>query len=409
MPFSARFGAKNVLADRLLHQLKASMSVRVIGASYTDSKVDEMFIEGEKLSSSPTALSAMERLGWRVSFGSEGYDRANESIIKGLLPAQSLVSVFGPSGSFKSFLALSWCCHIAAGISWDGRRVEQGSVLYVAAEGGPGISKRIKAWENHYDLNLGNALGRLDQPAFPADEGHVQGVLDACSALSDVSGMPVKLIVFDTLARCFGGGDENSAKDMGALIKGCDQNRGATDATVLIVHHTGKDPERGARGSSALRAALDAELSVMREQSRSLVLTSTKMKDSETPPKAVYELFAHHLSFDPDGDAITSLALSDQGAKPACSDSGNRPLTKNQQIVIDEIIAADSAGKHPTYKLIREAVKAKGMDTKHYYRWVSDLIARGLLLRDGEILTLLSERGEETSINIQFTETKDVY
>lgn len=368
-----------------------------------------MFIEGEKLSSCSTALSPMERLGWRVSYGSEGYDRANESIIKGLLPAQSLVSVFGPSGSFKSFLTLSWCCHIAAGLPWDGRKVEQGSVLYVAAEGGPGISKRIKAWENHYEIDVGSSLGRLDQPAFPADENHVRGVLDACSALSEASGMPVKLIVFDTLARCFGGGDENSAKDMGAFIKGCDQIRVATDATVLIVHHTGKDPDRGARGSSALRAALDAELSVMREQSRSLVLTSTKMKDSEAPPKAAYELVTHHLSFDPDGDAITSLALSDEGVSPVRAVNEKRPLTKNQQIVFDEIIAVDTAGERPTYKAIRESLKAKGMDTKHYYRWVSDLIARGLLAKDRETLRVLSERDKKSSINYQFTETQDVY
>jgi hypothetical protein len=44
-----------------------------------------------------------------------------------------------------------------------------------------------------------------------------------------------RLIVIDTLARCFGGGDENSAQDMGKFVQACDQLRRATGAAVLAV------------------------------------------------------------------------------------------------------------------------------------------------------------------------------
>lgn len=57
--------------------------------------------------------------------------------------------------------------------------------------------------------------------------------------------MPVRLIILDTLARCFGGSDENAAKDMGAFIQGCDAIKAATQATVLIIHHSGKDRTKG--------------------------------------------------------------------------------------------------------------------------------------------------------------------
>src|SRR5690606_13091125 len=70
------------------------------------------------------------------------------------------------------------------------------------------------------------------------------------------------LIVIDTLARSIVGVDENSAKDMGGVIKHLDQLRRATGSTILLVHHTGKDASAGARGSSALRAAMDTELEV---------------------------------------------------------------------------------------------------------------------------------------------------
>lgn len=98
--------------------------------------------------------------------------------------------------------------------------------------------------------------------------------------------MPVRLVVIDTLARCFGGNDENDARDMGAFIEGCDVIKQKTGATVLVVHHSGKDEAKGARGSSSFRAALDAEFNVKREgQGQALILSCTKMKDAEEPER----------------------------------------------------------------------------------------------------------------------------
>lgn len=61
--------------------------------------------------------------------------------------------------------------------------------------------------------------------------------------------LPIKLIVLDTLDRGFGGSDEIAAKDMGVFIQGCDILKVKTDATILLVNHSGKDQDKGARGS----------------------------------------------------------------------------------------------------------------------------------------------------------------
>jgi hypothetical protein len=74
--------------------------------------------------------------------GSEGFNVRQDYILKHFLPAQSLCSIYGPSGSYKSFLAVSWACHIAAGLSWAGKKVTPGAVLYVVGEGAwvfPGV------------------------------------------------------------------------------------------------------------------------------------------------------------------------------------------------------------------------------------------------------------------------------
>ena len=90
------------------------------------------------MNSSVTAISTtlaevdalpVKRLKVELEYGSTGYDREQSFVIKGLLPEQSFVSMYGPSGSFKSFLALDWACHIASGIDWDQHKVKEGAVL----------------------------------------------------------------------------------------------------------------------------------------------------------------------------------------------------------------------------------------------------------------------------------------
>ncbi|MXD67640.1 AAA family ATPase, partial [Escherichia coli] len=50
-----------------------------------------------------------------MSIGSEGYDSQLSYVVKGVIPANSLCSTYGASGSYKSFLACSWACHVATG------------------------------------------------------------------------------------------------------------------------------------------------------------------------------------------------------------------------------------------------------------------------------------------------------
>jgi putative DNA primase/helicase len=72
-----------------------------------------------------------------------------EWLIDGILPANKLSVVYGASGTGKSFLALDWGLSIATGTGWQGNRVKQGGVAYIAAEKGPGYKHRIQAWFQH--------------------------------------------------------------------------------------------------------------------------------------------------------------------------------------------------------------------------------------------------------------------
>lgn len=111
----------------------------------------------------------------------------------------------------------------------------QGSVVYIVGEGGIGVPRRIRAWEMEFNGGTPiESLYRIDCPVFPASPESAIQVIKAAQDVTEQTGSPVRLIVLDTLARCFGGSDENAAKDMGAFIQGCDYIKAETGATVLV-------------------------------------------------------------------------------------------------------------------------------------------------------------------------------
>src|SRR6516165_6423170 len=172
------------------------------------------------------------------------------------IPENSLVELFGEFATCKSFLALAWALSIAAGKPWLGQKTQQGHVVYVYAEGTQGLRKRGLAWckENGLD-DFPEKFHAIPRPIDMRDPNALDHV-----ALAIKLALPKtkpSLIVIDTLNRCFGGGDENSTQDMTGFINGCDALREEFGATVLVVHHSGKDRVKGSRGASALGGAMD--------------------------------------------------------------------------------------------------------------------------------------------------------
>ena len=336
------------------------------------------------------ADEAPRKLSLPLSFGSEGFDRASQYLIKGLLPAECTSSIYGPSGSYKSFLAISWACHIATGKSWDGRRVEKGAVIYVVGEGGTGVPRRIKAWENTHQEKATN-LCCVNQPVFVAAPLQVEQLRLAAEHVKQYTGLPVVLIVIDTLARCFGGADENKASDMGLFIAGCDAIKAATGATVLVVHHSGKDETKGARGSSSFRAALDAEFLVKREAvgAKALVLACTKQKDAEEAESRAYDLSERFLYTDSDGEDVTSLAVSATGREPIEEEELAEPtLSANHQAMYEAITTlwgiSDGVAM---WDAVMASMKQNGTwNPKKGREWLGKLERDGLIVfADGEI------------------------
>ena len=220
-------------------------------------------------------------------------------MVKGWFDRNCLSMLYGPSNAGKTFVALDIAMHIAAGKAWRGLRVNGGPVLYIAAEGGAGIRNRLAAIKRE----------RPDMASAPFTllpvglDLHGQGdALAVCEIMPDEA---PALVVIDTLARSLGAGDENTAKDAAMFVRNCDLIREVTGAHVMVIHHTGKDEDRGARGSSALRAAVDNEIQVTAEWE----ILSRKQRDQKPPDPLHFKLRSVVLGMDEDGELVTSAVV----------------------------------------------------------------------------------------------------
>lgn len=206
-----------------------------------------------------------------------------EPLIADTLDLSTTALLAGFHGTMKSFVVLDWAASVATGSRWMGREVTSGRVLYVVGEGAFGIDGRLSAWERSRGVEI--PPDRLH--VFP-DALQIAKPGPREDLLRVVAEERYSLIVFDTLARCAVGLDENSAEDMGLFVAALEEVKKASGACVLTVHHAGKD-RATVRGSSSLEAAMDTVYSTAAAP-EGLRLSRTKRKDGSTPDLHVMTL-----------------------------------------------------------------------------------------------------------------------
>ncbi len=270
--------------------------------------------------------------------------RPPQWLINQYLEEHTLSCIFGKSGTGKSFISIDMACCIATGTSYHGYEVEQGAVFYIAGEGHNGIAKRLKAWEIRNDVSLESApLFISKRPAQLCNLQNAQEVAHAVDELSRIHNQKPSLIVVDTLARNFGDGDENSTKEMNSFVNHIDFIKNEWNAAALIVHHSGLSDDGRARGSVALKGAMDHEYKVTKKGDF-ITLHSEKTKESEDPSDLNFKL------------VMTPVPHSE----------GNIPLKGAALVSIDQS-SADTKGKltpqqHKGFKILKASIHDKGKE-----------------------------------------------
>jgi AAA domain len=258
--------------------------------------------------------------------------RAPVTIVAGLLEAGTLAVMFGEANTGKSTLALDLALHVARGAPWRSRRTCAGFVLWLALESAAGLRRRVCAHLNRHDLDPA-AVAFADTTAGLRllELEDLRRVVQTVHDAERVCRQAAALVVVDTVARALAGGDENDGRDMGTLIRGCDLIRAQTGATVLLIHHSGKDSTRGARGHSSLRAAVDTEIEIT-GQTNPRQAKVTKQRDLPNGPAFAFDLEPVEIGRDEDTrEPVTACVIVHRDDVPA---ELRRPTGQAQQQIL---------------------------------------------------------------------------
>ncbi|SDE12049.1 AAA domain-containing protein [Bradyrhizobium brasilense] len=275
-------------------------------------------------------LPSQVKADLRERFQATWFDDVNETvtrdeIVKGFLGAGEFSLFVAKPGTAKSVLLCDIGCHIAAGREWHGRKVKQGMVVFFAAERQSLTERRVAAWRKKHGL-AGIPFvvvgGKLDLTG---------GLIDAKLLAATIKTLETKcghecvLVIVDTVTRTFGGGDQNTSKDMQRYIQSVDELHRATGAHVAAIHHSGWDGDRG-KGAIDLDGAIDVSFGVNvvgKGPTKTFTLECTGANDGEEGPVTSFRLDSVELGTDADGNVTTAPVVAQVEPTPCKTDGSN--------------------------------------------------------------------------------------
>ena len=276
--------------------------------------------------------------------------RPLDSIIRGILQADSVGMVWGAPGSFKSFLSIDWALCVATGTPWIGHEVVKAPVWYLCGEGQAGLRTRVAAWRKarQYEGDL-SMFFHTKKALLLDDDGtgsKSSGLVRLLQKIAD--GEVPSLIVVDTLARSMAG-DESATKDANRYVSALDElvaavRKAGQKCTVVLVHHSKKDGE-SYRGSSVLRGAADFEFEIDKMADYSVSFKCHKIKDGVMPQEIILEAKAELLGAAQDNFGymveMSSLVLwkqNAQEAKRAAENAKSDAISRRHSALMDKAV-----------------------------------------------------------------------
>lgn len=327
----------------------------------------------------------------------------DDELIEGAVGRGAMVVLYGDSNCGKTFAAIDMGASVARGVDWLGRPTDGGLVVYLATESPASVQTRLRAYQRHHGLRVpGFVIVRSPINLYDGT-ADTEAIIGLIHELESEHGAKVALIFGDTLARLVAGANENSGEDMGIVVKNVDAIRTATGAAFVLIHHSGKDAARGARGWSGLRAATDTEIEVTVDEA-SGTRTAEITKQRDLPGKGDrlgFRLLPVALGVNRWGTPRGSCVVEPTAALTKA------PRTKRMSAAAGAIIEFLSQ---------RGAGCLRGALVKHFesqyprstmYREIGALIDGGLLLDTAGILALPGKPGpgESQPVSKSLTET----
>lgn len=359
----------------------------------------------------PPPVPSPQRLPLTWARDIEPVLQAQGTLVEDLLDIAAMSVIYGPSNTGKTFFALDLAAHVAMGRPWFGHAITTpGCVVYVAAEGGHGIRNRVAAIKKYYGVSnmpLAVITSPIDLLNPAADLPHL---LERTADAALATGLPCVLVIVDTLSRAMAGGDENGPKDMTGFVSNIDRLR-AAGPHVLVIHHTGKDDGKGARGHSSLRAATDTEmeLKIENEAEKRATAYVRKQRDMQGGDRFVFRLKSVPLGETQNGKSLTSCVI-EPDERAVSESAACVKLTPNEQKGFDDLIAMFGDQKLAVERIPRHGMSSTLTLTREQVR--RGYVERGTIDANpdgtltGAIRTKLSNmlKGLKTKGKIEYTD-----
>jgi len=317
--------------------------------------------------------------------------QAQRWAVKGVIPEDAIGMFFGASGTFKSFVALDYALHRCYGLPWLGRRTAQGVPVYIAAEGGAGLMRRIEAWHRTRNMDWRRCPMRVVIVPLAL-------LTQAAQLREAVAALKVKPsdIVVDTMSQTFSG-EENSAQDVSAYLRVLNAElREPFGATVIVVHHTGHSATERPRGSSTLVANADFLFGVHRDEKEMLATVEcTKQKDGDRYQPVTFALQTVNLGEDSDGDPVTSLVARHTASVEEILATAVRTGGSGGLARLVEAIGTGGA-EDQVRKRFYELMPDADTDARRqaYHRAKTRAMAQRLVLSEGDYLYVAKQEQE---------------
>lgn len=220
------------------------------------------------------------------------------TIKEAVLPGQ-ISFWYGPSSSCKTFLLQHVLWKVALGQSTLNRRVRGGPVLYYSLEPGSIDNRLLAARQAYGDTdNFHFCEDPID--LFASDAAAMQ-IAEAAKEHRAV------VVAIDPLGVSMPGANENDFTDVSVVVKRLRWIAREAGTHVACVAHTGKDTERGQRGSSHFFASGDFVASVSEGVGDERVIELMKVRDGRKGQQFTFTVRELELGTDSDGDRVVTL------------------------------------------------------------------------------------------------------
>jgi Bifunctional DNA primase/polymerase, N-terminal/AAA domain len=271
---------------------------------------------------------------------------ANKSwLLKGAIAKGETSMWIAPPKKLKSALMTDISICIASGTDWRGyRSKETCGVVYFAFERGDLVKRRFDAHRKR-DGWTGLPIAISGKLINIMDPGCVGVLVATIRDAEKRTGHGAGFAVIDTFAKgiAAGGGDENQAKDLGRALANLRLVQEQTGVHIAIVHHTGKDEKKGARGSNAQVGDVDVLVQIAGDDVK--VATVTGANDQAEGELTKFKGEKAVLNVDEDGDEVTTWIISQEDCGSADVGS-NKPLKGRQLRAMNLLInAINDVGK----------------------------------------------------------------